>query len=427
MTEPGKEFNANRLYDPQGRLVGHLREAAPRAVRRVRAVARLAVVHQRAAADPARLHARAPASAIETVAGHRIGSVICFESAFGPLMRANAAAGAEAIVVTTNNRSYRRSSNAAQHVALSQMSAAAIGRPVLHASISGITAVIDADGVGAPHDRPVPQHGRDRPRARRRPARRRTCAGATGWSGGARVAVVAALAWALVRRRRMSAAAGRTGSDGGRGVSDNEKPIEKAVELLVYAPIGLAMFAKDTVPTFLKMFVARGHTEVTQRRKSAGTPGRQLQDDRADGGEVRRTRGQAPGRRRGRERAPARRGDARRHRGGDRATGRAQAPAGRPAPAPASPPAAATPAEALVAGPGRTGDGRPAANGTAAGSDGTAELPIPDYDLLSATQVIERLEGLAAAGAARDQDLRAGAPGPHHDPGQDRAARAVTR
>jgi len=31
---------------------------------------------------------------IETVAGHKIGSVICFESAFGPLMRANAAAGA---------------------------------------------------------------------------------------------------------------------------------------------------------------------------------------------------------------------------------------------------------------------------------------------------------------------------------------------
>ena len=59
----------------------------------------------------------------------------------------NAAAGAEAIVVTTNNRSYRRSPNSAQHVALSQMSAAAIGRPVLHASISGITAVIDADGV----------------------------------------------------------------------------------------------------------------------------------------------------------------------------------------------------------------------------------------------------------------------------------------
>ena len=54
-------------------------------------------------------------------------------------------------------------------------------------------------------------------------------------------------------------------------MSDNETPIEKAVELLVYAPIGLAMFAKDTVPTFMKMFVARGQTEITQRRKDAGT------------------------------------------------------------------------------------------------------------------------------------------------------------
>ena len=48
--------------------------------------------------------------------------------------------------MSTNNRSYRRSANSAQHVALSQMRAAETGRPVLHASISGITAVIDADG-----------------------------------------------------------------------------------------------------------------------------------------------------------------------------------------------------------------------------------------------------------------------------------------
>jgi apolipoprotein N-acyltransferase len=61
-------------------------------------------------------------------------------------MRALVRKGAQAIIVTTNNRSYRRSPNSAQHVALSQMSAAAVGRPVLHASISGITAVIDATG-----------------------------------------------------------------------------------------------------------------------------------------------------------------------------------------------------------------------------------------------------------------------------------------
>ncbi len=54
-------------------------------------------------------------------------------------------------------------------------------------------------------------------------------------------------------------------------MSEKDNHLERAVELLVYAPIGLAMFAKDTVPTFLKMFVARGETEVTQRRKTAET------------------------------------------------------------------------------------------------------------------------------------------------------------
>ena len=78
--------------------------------------------------------------------GHRFATVICFESGFAPLVRENVRDGAELIVVTTNNRSYRRSGLAAQHLALSQMRAAETARPVLHASISGITGVIDADG-----------------------------------------------------------------------------------------------------------------------------------------------------------------------------------------------------------------------------------------------------------------------------------------
>lgn len=80
------------------------------------------------------------------VAGHTIGNVICFESAFGPEYRDTIRAGAELVVVQTNNRSYRRSQNSEQHVALSQMRAVETGRPVLHSSVSGITAVIDADG-----------------------------------------------------------------------------------------------------------------------------------------------------------------------------------------------------------------------------------------------------------------------------------------
>jgi apolipoprotein N-acyltransferase len=80
------------------------------------------------------------------VDGHRIGTVICFESAFARSVRPLVRSGAQLVVVSTNNRSYRRSANSVQHVALSQMRAAETGRPVLQAAISGESAVIDAHG-----------------------------------------------------------------------------------------------------------------------------------------------------------------------------------------------------------------------------------------------------------------------------------------
>jgi apolipoprotein N-acyltransferase len=81
------------------------------------------------------------------VAGTRLATVICFESAFGYQIRPLVRDGAQAIVVSTNNRSYRRSANSAQHIAIGQMRAAETGRPVVQAAISGISAVIDADGT----------------------------------------------------------------------------------------------------------------------------------------------------------------------------------------------------------------------------------------------------------------------------------------
>ena len=80
------------------------------------------------------------------VSGRPMATIICFESAFGPLVRDFVRDGAEFIVVTTNNRSYRRSGNSAQHVALGQMRAAETGRPLVQASISGISAVIEPGG-----------------------------------------------------------------------------------------------------------------------------------------------------------------------------------------------------------------------------------------------------------------------------------------
>jgi hypothetical protein len=165
-------------------------------------------------------------------------------------------------------------------------------------------------------------------------------------------------------------------------VSDNETPIEKAVELLVYAPIGLAMFAKDTVPTFMKMFVARGHTEVSQRRKSANTQAGNYKTIgqmavKYGGPEVKRQAGAAA--------------ETVRKRAEDTLSTIAAAAAAPPAP-PARP--RPNPAQNV-----RTS--APTAPTTTNGSGPepvttSGELPIPGYDLLSATQVIERLEGLAS-------------------------------
>jgi apolipoprotein N-acyltransferase len=81
------------------------------------------------------------------IANHKVATIICFESAFGYQVRPLVRAGAQVIVVSTNNRSYERSANSAQHVAIGQMRAAETGRPLVQAAISGISAIIDANGV----------------------------------------------------------------------------------------------------------------------------------------------------------------------------------------------------------------------------------------------------------------------------------------
>ena len=87
-----------------------------------------------------------PGPTVFAIGGHRVGALICFESAFPALARQYAERDADAIVVLTNNRSYRRSANSAQHLAMGQFRAAETGLPLLQAAISGITAVVDHTG-----------------------------------------------------------------------------------------------------------------------------------------------------------------------------------------------------------------------------------------------------------------------------------------
>ena len=51
-------------------------------------------------------------------------------------------------------------------------------------------------------------------------------------------------------------------------MSDNGKT-DRALDLLVYAPVGVALYLRDTVPTFVNLFVSRGKAELGQRRQQA--------------------------------------------------------------------------------------------------------------------------------------------------------------
>jgi apolipoprotein N-acyltransferase len=81
--------------------------------------------------------------------GTRIAVAICFETMFSSVVRSNIVAGeenAQMLVVLTNNASFGVSGAPHQHVAQSQLRAVETGRWVVHAAISGASAIIDPHG-----------------------------------------------------------------------------------------------------------------------------------------------------------------------------------------------------------------------------------------------------------------------------------------
>lgn len=153
-------------------------------------------------------------------------------------------------------------------------------------------------------------------------------------------------------------------------MADDNDTAEKAKELLVYGPLGLALFMRDSAPQFMRMFVARGRTELQQRSKSVGS---QIDQVRALGENV--TGDGAPdvlkllstGITALREKA-------------EEALSALGVTANESPTAPL--PRVASTSEAPSA---------PSATASASG-----QLAIPGYDDLSASQVVEHLDGLSA-------------------------------
>jgi apolipoprotein N-acyltransferase len=82
-----------------------------------------------------------------TVDGVRFGVIACWESAYAEDARQLARDGARFLLVITNNSSWGVVPGSAQHLATSQLRAVEEGRTVVHVAVSGISAVVDPDGV----------------------------------------------------------------------------------------------------------------------------------------------------------------------------------------------------------------------------------------------------------------------------------------
>jgi hypothetical protein len=164
-------------------------------------------------------------------------------------------------------------------------------------------------------------------------------------------------------------------------MTERNDRIEHTIEVLVYAPIGVALYLRDMAPTFVNMFVARGRAEIDRRQaevQQRTTTARSI-------GQVAMAFGVPMVRQRverevgtARDRAQSLLGSIA---GSDDIVG---APAARPEPSAPMPPA---PAAAAPAAGAPTGDTN--------GSQADPMLPIPGYNSLSASQVVQRLTGLS--------------------------------
>jgi apolipoprotein N-acyltransferase len=78
--------------------------------------------------------------------GARLGDIICFEVAYDDLVRDTVTAGADLLVVQTNNATFGYSDESVQQLAMSRLRAVETGRSVVHISTVGVSGLIAPDG-----------------------------------------------------------------------------------------------------------------------------------------------------------------------------------------------------------------------------------------------------------------------------------------
>ncbi|ELS51628.1 apolipoprotein N-acyltransferase [Streptomyces viridochromogenes] len=81
-------------------------------------------------------------------AGHglRIGPMVCFESAFSDMSRNLVDGGAEVLIAQSATSTFQQSWAPEQHASLAALRAAETGRPMMHATLTGVSAVYGPSG-----------------------------------------------------------------------------------------------------------------------------------------------------------------------------------------------------------------------------------------------------------------------------------------
>ncbi|MFG2620902.1 apolipoprotein N-acyltransferase [Streptomyces sp. NPDC048507] len=89
---------------------------------------------------------------MELPGGTRLGPLVCFESAFPDMSRALTRQGAAVLVAQSSTSSFQHSWAPAQHASLGALRAAETGRPMVHATLTGVSAVYGPSGerIGRP-------------------------------------------------------------------------------------------------------------------------------------------------------------------------------------------------------------------------------------------------------------------------------------
>ena len=138
-------LNVNMMYDPAGRKVGEYAKRHPVPFGEYIPLRDLLDFIPQLDQAP-RDMVRGDGAVVFVMPQGVVGSVISFEGAFPRRLRSEVSAGAEVLIVVTNESTWGMAEAADQFIGLTRVNAAAFGQDLVHAAITGKSVFISADG-----------------------------------------------------------------------------------------------------------------------------------------------------------------------------------------------------------------------------------------------------------------------------------------